>query len=242
VSEVDEEVLRYVARHPFVLVSHVQALLDLQEQAAAERLASLSAEGLIRLAPRLRNQLAGYQVTRSGLAQIGSDLPVPRVDLRRYWHDIGVGWLWVAARNGVFGEIERVFSEREMRAADKADAAAKYAFDLELSPAVRAKAADASFGIRLESGATRGPVPMHYPDLVLVVPSGRLAVQLQLKGVGRDPLEAILSGYGLKPSITDVLFLVDSSAVGLAVQASAARLGLARSVHVQKVHLDRAIR
>jgi hypothetical protein len=144
VSEVDEEVLRYVARHPFVLVSHVQALLDLQEQAAAERLASLSADGLIRLAPRFRNQVAGYRITGSGLAQIGSDLSVPRVDLRRYWHDIGVWWMWLAARNGVFGEIERVFSEREMRAADKADAAAKYAFDLELSPAVRAKAADAS--------------------------------------------------------------------------------------------------
>jgi hypothetical protein len=238
VSELDEEVLRYVARHPFVLVSHVQGLLGLQEQAAAERLASLSAEGLLRLAPKLRNQVAGYQITRSGLAQIGSDLPVP---LRRYWHDVGVVWL-LGARNGVFGDIERVFSEREMRAADKADAAAKYAFDLELSPAVRAKAADASFGIRLESGAARGPVPMHYPDLVLVVPSGRLAIQLQLTGVGRDPLEAILSGYGLKPSITDVLFLVDTSAVAFAVRASAARLGLARSVHVQKVHLDRAIR
>jgi hypothetical protein len=242
VSEVDEEVLRYVARHPVVLVSHVQAVLGLQEQAAAERLDSLSAEGLLRLAPKLRNQLAGYQITRSGLAQIGSDLPVPPVDLRRYWHDIGVVWLWVAARNGVFGEIERVFSEREMRAADQIDAAAKDPVDLDLSPALRAKAADASFGIRLESGARRGPVPMHYPDLVLVVPSGRLAVQLQLTGVGRDPLEAILSGYALKPSITDVLFLVDSSAVAFAVRASAAWLGLARSVHVQKVHLDRAIR
>jgi hypothetical protein len=147
VSEVDEEVLRYVARHPFVLVSHVQALLGLQEQAAAERLASLSADGFIRLTPRPRNQLASYQITRSGLAQIGSDLPVPRVDLRRYWHDIGVVWLWVAARNGVFGEIERVFSEREMQAADQIDAAAKDPVDLDLSPALRSKAADASFGI-----------------------------------------------------------------------------------------------
>jgi len=242
VSEVDEEVLRYVARHPVVLVSQVQALLELQEQAAAERLASLSGDGLIRLAPRFRNQLAGYQITRSGLAQIGSDPPVPRVDLRRYRHDIGVVWLWLAARNGVFGEIERVFSEREMRVADKVDAAAKYAFDLELSPAVRAKAADASFGATLESDVPGDPPPVQYPDLVLVVPSGRLAVQLLLTGVGRDPLDAILSGYALKSSITDVLFLVESSAVGVAVQASAARLRLARSVHVQKVHLDRAIR
>ena len=228
-SEVDEEVLRYVAHHPFVLVSHVQALLELQEQAAAEQLASLSADGLIRLAPGLRNQLAGYQITRSGLAQNGSDLPVPRVDLRRYWHDIGVVWLWLAARNGVFGAIERVFSEREMRAADKADAAATYAFDLELSPAVRAKAADASFGATLESDVPGDPPRVQYPDLVLVVPSGRIAVQLLLTGVGRDPLEAILSGYALKSSITDVLCLVDSSAVALAV-------------HVQEVRLDRAIR
>jgi hypothetical protein len=120
---------------------------------------------LIRLAPRLRNQLAGYQITRSGLSQIGSDLPVPRVDLRRYWHDVGVVWLWLTARNGVFGEIERVFSERKMRAADKVDADAKYAFDLELSPAVRAKAAYASFGATLESDIPGDPLPVQYPDL-----------------------------------------------------------------------------
>ena len=79
---------------------------------------------------------------------------------------------------------------------------------------------------------------MYYPDLVLVVPAGRIAVQLYITATGRDRLEAILIGCGRKPSVAVVLVLVDSGAVGLAVQASAARLGLARQVSIQRVKFD----
>jgi hypothetical protein len=64
---------------------------------------------LMRAARLLRHQFAGYQITRRGLAEISSDLPVPRVDLRRYWDHIGVAWLSLFAEASTFAEIERVF-------------------------------------------------------------------------------------------------------------------------------------
>lgn len=70
-----------------------------------EHLGALVAAGLVRNGPRLRHQRAGYQITAGGLREIGSELPVPRLALRRYWQDIGVAWLLVTAHGGGFGEV-----------------------------------------------------------------------------------------------------------------------------------------
>jgi DNA-binding Lrp family transcriptional regulator len=118
-DDIDRRILEYAACHPVLLVSQMRSLLDVQEPVATERLDSLVAAGLIRHGLRLRHQRAGYQITGLGLREIGSELPVPRVDLRRYWHDVGVAWMWLAARKGRLGEVERVYCEREMRAADQ---------------------------------------------------------------------------------------------------------------------------
>ncbi len=84
VSDSDRAILSYMACHSLVRVSQVQTLLEVQEPAARERLDALAAAGLIRYGPRLRRQQVSYQVTALGLREIGSELSVPRVDLRRY--------------------------------------------------------------------------------------------------------------------------------------------------------------
>jgi hypothetical protein len=58
-----------------------------------------------------------------------------------------VAWLSLAARKGAFGEAELVYCEREMRAADQKAAVGASKIDPGWSPAVRAKAAESSFGI-----------------------------------------------------------------------------------------------
>ncbi len=238
-SDVDRRILGYMACHPLVLVSHVRALLGVQEREVTERLDALVAAGLVRNGPRLRHQRAGYQITAGGLREIGSELAVPRLDLRGYWQGIGVAWLSVAAHQGQFGEVDRVFCEREMRVADDRSAAAGQPVDPGCSP-VRSKAAEASFAIRLDGAVSDPQAPVHYPDVVLVLPQGRVAVELQLSPVSAGSLETMLIAYARKSSIAVVLYLVQDGAVGDAVQAAAARLGLARLVHVQRFRLDLA--
>jgi hypothetical protein len=85
----------------------------------AARVARLDRDGLIRSGVQLRHQQGACQPTAAGLAAIDSELPVPRVDLPRYWHDIAVVWLCVAVRRGMFGPVDRSYTEREMRVADE---------------------------------------------------------------------------------------------------------------------------
>jgi len=223
-DEDDRRILEYAAAHAVVLVSQVQMLLGLQDREAADRLDALIAMGLLRHGSRLRHLSASYQITASGLREISSELPVPRVDLRRYWHEVSLPWLWLAAHRGRFGEVERVYSEREMRAADQSSALAVPTIDPDWSPEIRAKVADAAFGVRLEHGAVEPSGPLHYPDLVLVLPQGRVAFELRLTGHGRRPLEAVLAEYARKWSVAVVFYLVQDGAIGAAVQAAAARL------------------
>ncbi len=237
-SDVDRQTLEYAACHPLVLVSQVQMLLHVQAPVATERLDALAAAGLVRHSPRLRHQPGSYQITALGLREIGSELSVPRVDLRRYWQDVCVAWLSLHTLRGELGEVERVYCEREMRVADERAEEAGQTVDPRWSPAVRAKAAESSFALRLDSDVLTSPARLHYPDLMLVVPQGRVAVELQLTPVGRRPLERILTAYALKPSIAVVLYLVQDGGISDAVRAAAASLGLTRLVRVKRIMFE----
>jgi hypothetical protein len=114
-GDIARAIFEFAATHPIVLVSHVMKLFELDRRAAEGHLDGLLARGFLRRGPRLRHQLGAYQVTVTGLREIGSDLPAPIIDLRRYWRDIGVTWLSIAARGGVFGDVDRIYTRREMR-------------------------------------------------------------------------------------------------------------------------------
>jgi DNA-binding IclR family transcriptional regulator len=71
-----------------VLASRVQTLLNVNKTDALVVLDGLVSAGLVRRGPRSRFQLGVFQVTPRGLAALGSDVLVPRLDPRAYWQEL----------------------------------------------------------------------------------------------------------------------------------------------------------
>src|ERR1700759_3945755 len=115
-TDADRTLLAFAAEHRFVLAAQVAALLAVSQAAAAARLRRLSGAGYLRHARKLHRGPVWHQVTRAGLRACDSALPAPRgFDLATQRHDVGLGWLMLAARAGRFGPLARIVSEREMR-------------------------------------------------------------------------------------------------------------------------------
>jgi hypothetical protein len=220
VTERDRELLSFVAEHRLVLAAHVQALLGLSRAAIYKRLGTLVGAGLLAREPVFYRQPACYQITRDGLAIAGSNLPPPRrIDFNCYEHDVGLGWLWLAAHRGMFGPVSRVVCERAMRSHDG-----------------RAAGRADPFGVRLGGLGPGGRPRLHYPDLMLFTADGcRIAVELELTPKGKTRRESILAGYGADPRIDAVLYLAEQPGIAKSVSASARRLGIGPLVHVQGV-------
>jgi hypothetical protein len=224
----DREVLAFAAEHRLVLPAHVQALLGISADAAYRRLHALSAAGLMGKETRLRfhHQPAFYQVTRNGLALIGSELRQPNLDLRHYAHDVGLAWLWLAAQAGTFGQLREVLSERRMRSHDATP-------DRQGPP----------LAVRLGGHGAGGRERLHYPDLLLHASDGRrAALELELTSKGRTRRETILAGYAADARIDAVLYLVNRPSVGRELRASTSRLGISSLVHVQNFAWGEAMR
>jgi hypothetical protein len=219
VSERDLALLRFLAEHRIVGVDHVRRFLGVATSTASGRLRALRHAGYVRSAVIFQGHPACHQIRGPGLRLIDSSLRPPRVDLRGYGHDLGVAWLWLAARDGAFGRLRSFTGERSIRSLDR--------------PGHRS---DPPLAARLGGAGPRGGERLHYPDLLLVTARGnRVAVELELTGKSATRREQILAGYGGDPHIDAVLYLVESRAVGNAVLASARRLGLASLVRVQQV-------
>ena len=211
--------LRFIAEHRLVLAEHVAVLLSVSVTAAERRLRALVRTGILQRRRLFDRRPAIYQITRLGLAVIGSRLPPPRLDLRSYEHDIGLGWLWLAARAGRFGALSDLVSERQMRSDDAAS-----------------NRRGEPLAVRLGGVGPGGRPRLHYPDLLLLTASGhRVAVELELSSKGRTRRERILAGYAGDPRIDVVLYLVERKQLGRELAASAARLGISGMVHVQPV-------
>jgi hypothetical protein len=226
----DHVILEFLAGQPLLLSSQIRTLSGREDAGLSERLDGMEGAGLICAAPRMRHQSA-YQITVRGLAAIESELPVPRVDLRSYWHDIGVAWLTVAVRRGMFGAVERTYSRREMLQADRRAAAQLPAIDAEWSEAVRAKAADALFGFSVGEGS--GRPPLLYPDLVLVLPEGRVAMEFFWEAPSDRMLDRILDAFARKLTVVAMVFLCVDSAVGEQLRAAIAAHGLEDRARVE---------
>jgi hypothetical protein len=229
ITERDQALLSFVAQHRLVLTSHIQVLLSISHDAARARLRTLRAAGLLAGERLFHGQPPCWWITRKGLPLIGSQLPAPRIDVRSYRHDIGLGWVWLAAQRGAFGPLREVISERTMRSRDGATA----------RDSIGQGRTEEPFGVRLGGVGPAGRERLHYPDLLLITPDrGRVGVELELTTKERTRREWILSGYGADPSFDAVLYLVDRPAVARAVEGSAARLGISPMVHVQRVRWD----
>jgi len=222
ITERDRELLSFLAEHRLVLATHVQAQLGISSRAAYARLQALGAAGLLAHEPaRFHGQPGCFQITRRGLQMIGSELSRPRIDLSCYRHDVGLAWLWLAARSGVFGPMREVYSERRLRSHDGT-------VDGRATP----------LGVRLGGVGPGGRDRLHYPDLILVGTDGRrIAIELELSPKPRRRLERILAGYAADAHIDVVLYLVDDARVAGAVRRAAANLGISPLVHVQRARL-----
>jgi hypothetical protein len=221
ITERDRELLEFMAAHRLVRADHVRTFLGVSARVADARLRALRKAGLVVRDVVFSRTPATHRITRDGLAAIGSSLPVPKRDLRTYSHDLGVAWLWLAARDGAFGELRQVIPERELRSRDGVG-----------------RRSDPPLAVNVGGFGPAGQERLHYPDLLLVTPEGhRIAVELELSAKGRGRRERILEGYACDGNTDVVLYLVKDWRIGAQVQASARRLGIAPMVHVQRVRM-----
>jgi hypothetical protein len=227
ITERDRALLAFAAEPRFVLAAQVAVLLGVSTAAADTRLGALSAAGYLLRERKLHRQPASHRITRDGLRAAGSELPPPRkLDLATYRHEAGLGWLMLAAQRGRLGQLRATFSERHMRSHDGRSA----------DPAAR-------FGVRLGGVGAGGRDRLHYPDLVVVTASGhRVAFELELTTKAADRREGILAAYAADRRIDAVVYLVERTSVGRAIERSVARVGVPDLVRVQNVRLDGAPR
>jgi hypothetical protein len=219
-TERDRLLLAFAAEHRMIRRTHVQALLGLSEGRASARLRALTRDGHLVKAQPFAYQQSCYQITRKGLDTIESTLPRPQgIDPRGFRHDVGLAWLWLAARAGTFGALRGIVSERTMRSRDG-----------------RAGPLEPRLGVRLIGEGPGGRERLHYPDLLLELSTGHaVAVELELTAKGRRRVEGVMAGYAGNRGIDAVLYLVEDERLGRHVQAAARRYGIANRVHVQPV-------
>jgi hypothetical protein len=218
-EESDLALLRFAAEHRFVLAAQGARLLARPVPSVQRSLRRLRAAGLVRTEERmLRHEPMAYRATRAGLTAAGSELrPSPALDLAAYRHDVGLAWLDVAARRGLFGEVSEVLAEKRMRSEDR-----------------RADRPEAAPRHGVPLGVRQGPA-FHYPDLVLVTGNGhRVAFELELSTKAPARRERILAAYAADPRIDAVVYLVPTRAAGDAIARSAARAGAGDKVGVRR--------
>ena len=216
-TERDLRVLSFMAEHRLVLETHIQKLLGTSADATRTRLRALARAGYVTHRRVFDAEPAVCQIRRSGLAAISSRLQPPQLKLGCYAHDVGAGWLCLAAREGTFGLMREVIAERELRSHDGR-------VDRDAEP----------YGVRLGGVGPHGRERLHYPDLLLITPEGRrIAVELELSSKGTRRREHILGGYGADGRIDAVLYLVENPSLARAIEQSAERVGVDDRVHVQ---------
>jgi hypothetical protein len=184
----------------------------------------------------MRSEPDCFQITRAGLALIGSELPPPEFD-PRYRHDVGVAWMWLAARGGAWGPTERIMTEREMRSRDERRSQNSQDAGVGYDSRRHQTQSGPPLGIRVpDDDETR----LHYPDLLLIRGRRRVAIELQLAAPSPQRLGRVLSGYGADQRISVILFAVIDPNIGDAVRSTANRLKSPPVVHIQPARLDNA--
>ncbi len=216
--------LELLAEHRVLVDLHVGALLGAGDRAVARRLRRLHDAGLIRCERIFAQAPAAVAITRRGLDAIESSLPAPRIDLKGYRHDIGVGWLFLAAREGAFGPAASVVSERSMRSADGRGREADW----------RGREGERPFGVGTGMRGPGGREQLHYPDLLIGLQGGAtIAIELELSAKSARRLDGIMLGYACDGRLDAVLYLAASTRIAHAVEAAARRAGIAGLVRVQ---------
>lgn len=220
----DASVLGPLAENRILTVPQVAVLLGVSERTALTRLKALDRERLLHLRPIFQGLPWAASIQSRGLRALGSPLRAPQLNLNEYRHDVGVGWLWLAARAGNLGEQRGLTTERQMQAADARAAADG------LAP---------RWGVGLGLLGPHGRPQRHYPDLVLDMASGhRVAVELELTAKSSGRMGRIMSAYASDSQIDHVLYLAANASIARRVADAARRAGIPERVHVQLLAPD----
>ncbi len=220
----DLSVLGPLAEHRFLTVAQVALLLAVSDRTALRRLRALEQHGLVAVRPVFHGLPRAAWIERRGLRALESPLAAPQVNLNEYRHDVGVGWLWLAARAGALGELREVTTERRMQVEDAAAAAA---------------GDPPAWGIGVGVFSSHGTPQRHYPDLLLRTAAGhRVAVELELTAKSAGRLGRIMAAYAGDARVDHVLYLAATPAIAARVRGEARRAGIADRVHVQLLARD----
>ncbi len=221
----DRSVLGPLAENRILTVPQVAVLLGVIEETASRRLQRLKGAGLIRFRRIVDGGPRSASITAEGLKLLGSRAPAPTENPNAYRHDVGVGWLWLGARNGAFGALRSVTTERELRIADNAG---------------RRTPEGSHHGFGLGMLGPHGHPARHYPDLLLRTETGhQIAVELELTAKSRHRMTQIMTAYASDPRIDAVVYLVPTPRLAKLVSDAARRAGISDLVDVRRVAHDR---
>jgi hypothetical protein len=217
----DVELLAFIADHRAVLPIQLCALTGRRPETIRRRLQALGRAGLIRHEPLLTGHPAVRLVTPAGLRELGRARIRSGFKRREAVHDLGAGWLWLAARNGAFGPLRAIHTERTLRSQDGL-------------PSARPTSPEPA-GIRLFGIGPGGLESLHYPDLQLETAAGqRVALELELTGKRERDLETILGGYAADRRCDAVVYVVSDERVESRVRRIAARVGASEKLVVRR--------
>ena len=237
--DADREVLAFAAAHHLMIAEQVPPLLGIDADAATDRLARLQRAGLIRHMRIRANRPSCYQITTAGLAAIGSELPPPRLDPTCSRHDVGAGWLWLIATKGTsLGPVEQVLTERQMRAHDTRQTPAHLEAERPAATPDPPQPNGALFGFRPGEAHRPPSARLHYPDVLLITPDGRVPIELRLTCPSVERHTAIMRVYAAQPNIHRVLYMTDDQNAGRIAHTVSSRLGLSALIHIERVRIQ----
>jgi hypothetical protein len=224
-TEREASVLGPLAEHRFLIVPQVATLLGVGERAALQRLKQLEKNRLTHFHSIFVGLPWAVSIQSRGLRALGSTLKAPpRLNFNEYRHDVGVGWLWLAARAGSFGELREITTDRRMQADDLG---------------ARAAGSAPPWGVGVGLLGSHGQPQLHYPDLALDTGSGyRVAVELELTAKSAGRMNRIMNAYASDARVDHVLYVVANRSIASRVRESARRAGIPERVHVQLLAAD----
>lgn len=181
----DRAIVAFAGRQRAVEARQVAERFQMDLANTYRRSARLVAEGLLEHRRVLHGAPGVYMATRAGLDWASLRLPVARIDLATYAHDVEAVWLAIELEREF--TADRVLTERELRSREMSAAWAAHRGGAPVEP---------RYAVPLNPNG--GPRGLHFPDLVVEgggPRGGLLAIELERTAKGASRLRRIIAAY-----------------------------------------------